>query len=60
MLLYVVKSYQLTAMNGGPLSRGIDPLVDVIGDPNDTNPAVHTCLTAIQEERMSEKQLFKS
>jgi len=29
-------------MRGGPVPRGIDPLLDVTADPNDTTPFVHT------------------
>jgi len=34
-------------MKGGPVRRGIDPLLDNTGNPNDTNPWVHTCFNHI-------------
>jgi len=45
-IVWVLNLYQLAATRGGPYPRGIDPDVVVTGDPNDTNPWVHTCLTA--------------
>jgi len=42
LLVKVRKEYQFAAINGGPL-RGIDPEEVVMGDPNETNPLLHTC-----------------